>query len=121
MKSLYRISIRIVSPIAALVILLTLAPPNKAQTGNRGNPGQPAPTGPPPSSAPPAASIRERQFKMDEMEREAAKPRAPEEERLALAQIAEDFRRIQVINNRMMSAAMFTPTPDYGNIADTTA
>ncbi|MGH9880781.1 MAG: hypothetical protein ACRD6N_05040, partial [Pyrinomonadaceae bacterium] len=66
-------------------------------------------------------SIRERQFRVLEMEREVAKGRTPEEERLAIEQIAEDFERIQVINNKMMSASMRAAVPDYGNIADTTA
>ncbi|MGH9967845.1 MAG: hypothetical protein ACREBG_08470, partial [Pyrinomonadaceae bacterium] len=48
-------------------------------------------------------SLRERQAKMDEMVREAARPRTPEEEKLAFEEIAEDFKHIQLINNRMMS------------------
>ncbi len=58
---------------------------------------------------------------MHEMEREAARPRTPEEERLAVAQIAEDFERIQVVNNKMMAAAFGAAAPDYGNIASVTA
>src|SRR5437879_10192818 len=100
-------SISIISaPAVALVIQLTLAPPSNAQTGN---PAPPAPAGP---TTPPPASIRERQFKMLEMEREAAKPRTPEEETLALAQIAEDYKRIQVINNKMMSTTMPAAAPN---------
>jgi hypothetical protein len=67
-----------------------------------------------------APSIRERQFKMMEMEREAAKPRTPEEARLALAELAEDFRQIQLINNKMMSETMSAPAPNYHKIAETT-
>ena len=33
---------------------------------------------------------------------------------------AEDFKRIQLINNKMMSATMSAAVPDYGNIAETT-
>ena len=69
----------------------------------------------------PVPSIRERQFKILEMEREAAKPRTTEEEKLALAQIAEDYERIQIINNKMMSKTMPAAAPDYASIADTTA
>ena len=109
-------SISIISaPALALVMQLILAPPINAQTGN---PAPPAPTGP---TTPPPASIRERQFKMLEMEREAAQPRTPEEETQALAQIAEDYKRIQVINNKMMSTTMSAAVPNYASIADTTA
>jgi hypothetical protein len=55
------------------------------------------------------------------MEREAARPRTTEEEKLALAQIAEDYQRIQLINNRMMSGAMSRPVPNFKDIAETTA
>ena len=70
---------------------------------------------------PRAPSIRERQFKINEMEREAAKPRTPEEESLALSQIAEDFEQLQVVNNKMMGAAMTAASPDHARIAQATA
>lgn len=70
---------------------------------------------------PRAPSIRERQFKINEMEREAAKPRTPEEERLALTQIAEDFEQLQSVNNKMMGAAMNAASPDHARIAEATA
>lgn len=113
----------------AFMILLIPAPLANAQTGGRPTPGTPNPSGPvrptPGGLKTPqvqrAPSIREREFKILEMEREAAKPRTPEGEKLALAQIAEDFERIQVINNKMMSAAMSAAAPDYASIADTTA
>lgn len=106
----------------AFMILLIPAPLANAQTDSRPRPVRPSPGGlkpPPPTQK--APSIREREFKILEMERESAKPRTPEGEKLALAQIAEDFERIQVINNKMMSAAMSAATPDYESIADTTA
>jgi len=114
-KSVWGKSISIIPALLVLVMQLLLAPPGNAQTGN---PAPPAPAGP---TTPPPASIRERQFKMLEMEREAAKPRTPEEETLALAQIAEDYKRIQVINNKMMSTTMPAAAPNYASIADTTA
>jgi len=55
------------------------------------------------------------------MEREAAKPRTPEEDKLALAQIAEDCEKIQVINNRMMGATMRAVSPDYARLDEVTA
>jgi hypothetical protein len=67
-----------------------------------------------------APSIRERQAAMAEIEREARKAREPEEEKLALAEVAEDFKRLQLVNNRMMSATMSAATPDYKNIAEAT-
>jgi hypothetical protein len=104
---------------ALLVItpLLILALPTKAQTG-RGTAPSP---GPKTSEALRLPSVRERQLKMDEIEREAARPRTKEEERLALSQIAEDFKRIQILNNKMMSTTMTAATPDYENVANTTA
>ncbi len=62
-------------------------------------------------------SIRERSARMEEMEREAARPRTPEEETLALAEVAEDFKHIQLVNNKMMAATMSAAAPDFGNIA----
>jgi hypothetical protein len=107
---------------SAVVLLVAGAPPAAAQ-GTR-----PGSRVPPPGSnttrrpaGPQPPSIRERQFKMHEMEREAARPRTPEEERLAVAQIAEDFERIQAVNNKMMAAAFGAAPPDYGNIASVTA
>lgn len=89
----------------------------KAQT----NPRPPSPDGlPRPEEVYRPPSIRERQARMHEMEREAAKPRTREEETLALAEVAEDFKRIQLINNRMMGATMSAAAPDYGSIAGTT-
>jgi hypothetical protein len=66
-------------------------------------------------------SIRERQLIMDEMAREAGRPRSTDEKRIALVQIAEDFQQIQVLNNKMMGAAMKSATLDYGHIASSTA
>lgn len=70
-----------------------------------------------------APSIRERQLKMLEMEREMANPPplTSDQQKLALAQIAEDFRQIQVVNNKMMSGAMTARELNYASIADTTA
>lgn len=117
-------SARSVHPISALlpaVIVLFLLPSINAQDRVPTGAARPSPTG---GAVPENArqpSVRERQNKIIEMEREVAKVRTPEEERLALAQIAEDFEKLQVINNRMMSATMRASAPDYANIADTTA
>src|SRR5687768_605803 len=72
----------------AFMILLIPSPLANAQSDTRPRPVRPSPGGlkPPPRTQKPP-SIREREFKILEMEREAAKPRTPEEEKLALAQI----------------------------------
>lgn len=78
-----------------------------------------SPPPPPPNMNP---SIRERQMKMTEMEREMNRPRAEREgAALALAEIGEDYERIQVVNNRMMAAVFSAPAPDYGSVASATA
>ncbi|MGI9069696.1 MAG: hypothetical protein ACR2HX_25245 [Pyrinomonadaceae bacterium] len=110
----------------ALMILLVSASLASAQggrprpsTSNPGGPVRPSPGGLKPTPSQKAPSIREREFKILEMERERANLRTPEEEKLALAQIAEDYERIQIINNKMMGATMSAPAPDYASIADT--
>ena len=92
--------------------------------GQGENPGRPnTPAGTTRDDAVRQPSIRERQYQMMQMEREAAKPQplTPEQEKLAMAQIAEDYRQIQVINNKMMAAAMKSGELNYANIADTTS
>lgn len=64
-------------------------------------------------------SIRERQMVMRQMEAESAKPRTPEEERLALDEIADDYSKIQVINNKMMSVTIPSKAPNYKYIGET--
>jgi hypothetical protein len=122
MKSFSAKSISVI-PIGLLVvtILLMLPPSINAQNDDRESHGRPTPAGLSPPVQPRPPSIRERQFKVLEMEREAAKPRTPEEEKLALGQIAEDFEKIQVINNKMMGATMRAVAPEYARIAETTA
>lgn len=102
--------------VALLMLPAAISAQRSAPTGVAGpSPGGGVREGPRPPS------IRERQFKINEMEREAAKPRTPFEERLALSQIAEDFEQIQIINNKMMGATMRAAAPDYARIADVTA
>jgi len=43
--------------------------------------------------------------------------RNPEEARLALVQIKEDFMRLQVVGHEMKTAATATATLDYGSVA----
>ncbi len=83
-------------------------PPRRSPTFSS-NPRPPDPT-----------SIRDRQSSMRSAELAAArKPRPPEQAKLALAQIGEDYRHIQVINNQML-AMVSTGALDYKNISETT-
>lgn len=104
-----------------LFALLVLTITGNAQSGPRGSLPRPSTSTArtPPPQPPPGLGAWE--FKIPHMEREAARPRTSEEEKLALAQIAEDYQRIQLINNRMMSGAMSRPVPNFGDIADVTA
>jgi hypothetical protein len=108
--------------LATVTILLLIATTISAQQGQAPTGAmRPSPTG---GSVPERAaqpSVRERQNKMLEMERDAAKVRTPEQEKLALAQIAEDYEKIQVVNNKMMAATMNAVAPDYARIAEVTA
>ena len=102
---------------ALLVLTITI----NAQSGPRGSlprPSTPTSKTPPPQPPP---GLGAWEFKIPHMEREAARPRTSEEEKLALAQIAEDYQRIQLINNRMMSGAMSRPVPNFRDIAEATA
>ena len=114
---------RIPARVLFLTAFLLLVTHASAQAQTRR--GEHTPHPPPPTSNPDTRttrhpSIRERQNIMLEMEKEAAKPPTPDQVELALAQIGADYERLQVINNRMMSAAMTSTTPDYKNISETT-
>ena len=105
---------------AACATLLCLALCGPAATFAQG-PGQGRPTNAEhapqptqPSPIPRAPSVRERQLMMDEMRREMGKGPAPRKsEELRMAEIAEDYRDIQQVNNKMTSAVMRAPAPDY--------
>ncbi|MBC8031241.1 MAG: hypothetical protein H7Z16_14095 [Pyrinomonadaceae bacterium] len=114
-------SLRIVSAVLPAVFMLILLPSINAQERREPPSGaaRPSPTGGGIPEAPRQPSIRERQYKIIEMERELAKVRTPDEEKLALAQIGEDFEKLQVINNKMMSVTMGASTPDYARVAET--
>lgn len=103
-----------------LFALLVLTTSGNAQSRPRG--ALPRPSTPTSRSTPthPPPGLEAWEFKVPHMEREAARPRTSEEEKLAVAQIAEDYQRIQLINNRMMSAAMSRPVPNFKDIAEAT-
>ncbi|MDQ3803145.1 MAG: hypothetical protein M3416_04750, partial [Acidobacteriota bacterium] len=66
-------------------------------------------------------SIREREIIMREMEKEANSAPRPKPAELALAEIAEDYKRLQLVNNEMMAAVIRAPAPDYKLVAEATA
>jgi hypothetical protein len=116
-------SAKLIPLISVLVfpVIASLAPPAvKAQT-ERSRPNASGPVGGTNTSPAREPSIRERQLMMDDIAREAGRPRLTEEKRIAIVQIAEDFQQIQILNNKMMGATMKAATPDYGNIASSTA
>jgi hypothetical protein len=65
-------------------------------------------------------SIREREFALRQLERDAAARPVSEETKLTVTQIANDYRRIQIVNNGLMSSTIPVATPDYAKIADAT-
>jgi hypothetical protein len=105
---------------ALLLVLLGAAPAARAQSSGGHRP-RPAGTAPAPAPQTHGPSIRERQIVMAEMEKEAAKPADERKPALPLEQIAEDFERIQAVNNRMMAAVMRAESPDYRLVSDSTA
>jgi hypothetical protein len=114
-------SAKLIPLISAIVFptVACLAPAVAAQTEHRRPAGRPVVgTNTSPSRKP---SIRERQLIMDQMAREVGRPRSTDEKRIALVQIADDFQQIQIVNNKMMDAAMQAATLDYGHIANATA
>jgi hypothetical protein len=58
---------------------------------------------------------------MREMEKEVATPPAAAGVELPLARVASDFKRIQIINNRMLGAVMNAAEPDYRLISEANA
>src|SRR2546423_9879104 len=109
--------------LVALAVVITLfspAPSTCAQSGGGHKPRPPNSASTTPRETRPP-SIREREIIMGEMEKEASKGTASKRPELPLDQIAEDFERMQAVNNRMMGAVMPSPTPDYALISEATA
>jgi hypothetical protein len=106
---------------AALLSLALSAPPAAAAQVRQPQPHRaPEPTKPEP--IPRAPSVRERQLMIDEMSREMGKGAAPRKsEELRMAEIAEDYRDLQQVNNKMMAAAMRAAPPDYKMVAGSLA
>jgi hypothetical protein len=106
---------------AALLFILLVAPPNAAAQ-TRDPPAHHPPPPAQPNPVPRAPSVRERQMMMDEMSREMGKGTPPRKsEELRMTEIAEDYRDLQQVNNKMMSSVMRAPAPDYKLIAGSVA
>ena len=117
MKNSFRSIASIVFTVAFLTLIVFPDPAMGQSSGRETSPRAP---GPPRSPAPSRQpSIRERQMKMLEMEREAARPQVEPLSQLALLQIAEDFKKIQEVNNRLLSTAIPAATLDYAKLAAT--
>jgi len=111
------------SPALVFVAAILFAAPAslRAQGEPKDGPIRRAPTFSSSPRPPDPTSIRERQSGLRATEMAAARKAAPPEQaKLALAQIVEDYRHIQVINNRMLGAAISSDTLDYKGIAETT-
>lgn len=127
MKSICPKSAAQVGALVASFVVLILASvlPVSAQRGQpippTGRPTSPGVPTPGRGSVPTPPSVREREFILRRMENERNKTPTPEETRLALTQIAEDYEQIQVINNKMMSAATSGKPLDYKGVADVTS
>lgn len=105
------------STIFFFVFLTSVFFPCRVNGQSGGRETSPQAPGPPRSPASVRLpSIRERQLIMLEMEREAARPKTTVDNRLALNQIAEDFQRIQSVNNRLLSTTIPAPALDHGSI-----
>ncbi|HZB45184.1 MAG TPA: hypothetical protein VE360_08070, partial [Pyrinomonadaceae bacterium] len=98
---------------AALLLVSAAAPP-AASAQARGPEAHHPPPSAQPVPIPRAPSVRERQLMMDEMSREMGKGSAPRKsEELRMSEVAEDYRDLQQVNNKMMSATMRAAAPDY--------
>ena len=122
MKSYQRTALRRATALVFVAATFAIAAPGPANAQGGEPKDAPSPRRPTFSSnprAPDPTSIRERQSSMRSTELAAArKRRPPEQARLALAQIGEDYRRIQVLNNQMLSAALNSPALDYKGISE---
>jgi hypothetical protein len=105
---------------ALLFVILVAAPAAFAQ--GRAPVAHHPPPAEKPNPIPSAPSVRERQLIMDEMSREIGKGAAPRKsEQLRMSEIAEDYRDLQQVNNKMMATVMRAPEPDYKLIAGSVA
>jgi hypothetical protein len=124
MKSLSpKSAVKFVALVAAFafIVLASAVSINAQREPRPGRPRDPSVPAPNRASVPTPPSVREREFTLRRMENERNKIPTPEQTKLALAQIAEDYERIQTINNKMMSAATSGQPLDYKGISDVTA
>ena len=122
MKSQHKVLLPTAAACTALLSFALFAPPEAVAQGGRQPQPHHAPAPAQPDPLPRAPSIRERQMAMDEMRREMGKEPGPRKsEELRMSEIAEDYRDIQQVNNKMMAAVMRAAEPDYDLINKSTA
>ena len=113
MKSQHKVLLPTAAACAALLSFALCAPPAARAQGRQPQPHH-APGPAKPDTIPRAPSVRERQMVIDEMSRGMGKEPAPRKsEELRMEEIAEDYRDIQQVNNKMMAAVMRAAAPDY--------
>ena len=110
MTNSWRRSIHKLNLAIAILGLFVLATSTHAQRPTTA----PEPLRPPEEMRP--DSLETRRFKMMEMERQVKEPISEEEQKLALTQIAQDYREIQIINNKMMATSMPAAEPNFVTI-----
>jgi hypothetical protein len=117
MKPQHTRSLPAAAACATLLLFILFASPSTFAQATGQKPEH-APLPPQPNPIPRAPGIRERQLMMDEMSREMDKGTPPRKsEELRLSEIAEDYRDLQQVNNKMMAATMRATEPDYKLIA----
>src|SRR5687768_17285261 len=95
----------------ALLLLLSMPATVTGQSGNR-NQLPPQPGSPQPGDELRPPSLRERQFRMLEMERELAKPLTPEEEQFAPSKMPKTTNKIKTATKKIMPPLSPAPFPN---------
>lgn len=106
---------------AALLLLCLLAPAAAFAQARAPQPHHP-PAAPKFDPIPQPPSVRERQLILDEMQRTMGRGAPPRKANdLRMAEIAEDYRDLQEVNNKMMAAVMRAGEPDYNFVGKSAA
>lgn len=113
MKSRHPIPTPRAAALAALAAALLFLPPGRDARAQSSGGRQPLPEAIGPG-------MRDREMAIAEMERTAGRPPVEKKQALPPGNVAEDFKRIQVANNRMMAGVMGSDSPDYGLVSGAT-
>ncbi len=97
--------------IAAIAVLLVLPAENSAMAQGRRRAG--------PSER--ERQMRDRELALRNLERDRNRVTTDQQLRLPYEQINEDFKRIQIVNNELMSAAYGSAALDFRNVSEATA